>query len=238
MAVARKPAHIRDLKLMEKRYTSPFVTEDIDENHRLYWKARRQVADAVNALIEAATTSDVDPLAADTIAQSIDAITEQLKGYRNLSGVVAHAKAYGSYPVANHEMLCVGGASHPMSPGLRHWFDGEKVYGSVTFNWSYEGPPNHVHGGWVAAILDHFMGMAQVRAGNAGMTGGLDIRYHRPTPLNCELDLIANLTPLSERKMQVEAELSHKGQVTASASAVFVKPRNPIFTESIGTVPI
>ena len=112
-------------------------------------------------MIEAATTSDVDPLAADTIAQSIDAITEQLKGYRNLSGVVAHAKAYGSYPVANHEMLCVGGASHPMSPGLRHWFDGEKVYGSVTFNWSYEGPPNHVHGGWVAAILDHFMGMAQ-----------------------------------------------------------------------------
>jgi acyl-coenzyme A thioesterase PaaI-like protein len=86
-----------------------------------------------------------------------------------------------------------------------------RVYGAVTFNWSYEGPPNHVHGGWVAAILDHFMGMAQVRAGNAGMTGGLDIRYRRPTPLNCELDLVASLTPLSERKMKVDAELSHQG---------------------------
>jgi hypothetical protein len=216
---------------MDKGYSSPFITEDVDEEHREYWKARRQVATAVSALIEAATTGDIDPADANSIVSNIEALTDQLKGYRQLNGVVAHANAYGSYPVANHEMLCVGGASHPMSPGLRHWFDGDKVYGAVTFNWSYEGPPNHVHGGWVAAILDHFMGMAQVRAGNAGMTGGLDIRYRRPTPLNCELKLVASLTPLTERKMQVDAELSHEGEVTASASAVFVKPRNAIFTE-------
>ena len=218
---------------MDKGYSSPFITEDVDEEHRAYWKARRQVATAVSALIEAATTGDIDPADANSIVNNIEALTDQLKGYRQLNGVVAHANAYGSYPVANHEMLCVGGASHPMSPGLRHWFDGDKVYGAVTFNWSYEGPPNHVHGGWVAAILDHFMGMAQVRAGNAGMTGGLDIRYRRPTPLNCELQLVASLTPLTERKMQVDAELSHEGEVTASASAVFVKPRNAIFTEGV-----
>ncbi|MDG1065875.1 MAG: PaaI family thioesterase [Luminiphilus sp.] len=216
---------------MDKSYTSPFITEDIDEDHSEYWKARRQVATAVKALIEAATTSDIDPSGASAIAKSIDAITAKLKDRRQLKGVIAHANAYGSYPVANHEMLCVGGESHPMSPGLRHWFDEHKVYGAVTFNWSYEGPPNHVHGGWVAAILDHFMGMAQIYAGNAGMTGGLDIRYQRPTPLNCELDLVASLSPLSERKMKVDAELSHAGQVTASASAIFVKPRSAIFTE-------
>jgi hypothetical protein len=220
---------------MDKSYTSPFITEDIDQDHNEYWTARRQISTAVNSLIEAATTSDIDPSTASAIAKNIDTITAQLKGCRQLKGVIAHANIYGSYPVANHEMLCVGGASHPMSPGLRHWFDGDKVYGAVTFNWSYEGPPNHVHGGWVAAILDHFMGMAQVRAGNAGMTGGLDIRYRRPTPLNCELDLVASLTPLSERKMKVDAELSHQGQLTASASAVFVKPRSAIFTEGTST---
>ena len=221
---------------MDKGYSSPFITQDVDEAHREYWQARRRVSNAVSALIEAATTGDIEPSAANAIANKIEAVTDQLKGYRQLNGVVAHAHAYGSYPMANHEMLCVGGVSHPMSPGLRHWFDGDKVYGAVTFNWAYEGPPNHVHGGWVAAILDHFMGMAQVRAGNAGMTGGLDVRYRRPTPLNCELELVASLTPLSERKMQVDAELSHEGELTASASAVFVKPRSAIFTEGVTTI--
>ena len=233
--MARTASRTRDRSVMDKSFTSPFVTEDIDEGHSAYWTARRKIATAVNALIEAAITSDTDPTMASSIAESIDTITAQLKDQRQLKGVIAHANAYGSYPMANHEMLCVGGTSHPMSPGLRHWFDGDKVYGAVTFNWSYEGPPNHVHGGWVAAILDHFMGMAQVRAGNAGMTGGLDIRYRRPTPLNCELDLVAILTPLSDRKMQVEAELSHQGQVTASASALFIKPRGAIFTEGTST---
>ena len=68
------------------------------------------------------------------------------------------------------------------------------------------------------------------------MTGGLDVRYRRPTPLNCELELVASLTPLSERKMQVDAELSHEGELTASASAVFVKPRSAIFTEGVTTI--
>ena len=42
---------------MDKGYSSPFITEDVDEEHREYWKARRQVATAVSALIEAGTTS-------------------------------------------------------------------------------------------------------------------------------------------------------------------------------------
>jgi hypothetical protein len=233
--MARSASLTRGHCVMSKSFTSPFITEDIDDEHSEYWMARRQIAIAVNTLIEAATTSDIDPSEASSIADSIDNISAQLKNRRQLKGVIAHANAYGSYPVANHEMLCVGGVSHPMSPGLRHWFDGDKVYGTVTFNWSYEGPPNHVHGGWVAAILDHFMGMAQIHAGNAGMTGGLDIRYRRPTPLNCELDLVASLVPLSERKMKVEAELSYEGQITASASAVFIKPRTAIFTEGVST---
>jgi len=35
--------------------------------------------------------------------------------------------------------------------------------------------------------------------------------------------------------MKVDAELSHQGQLTASASAVFVKPRSAIFTEGTST---
>ena len=120
-----------------------------------------------------------------------------------------------------------------MAPGLRFWDDGDQVRGTVTFDWAYEGPPNHVHGGWVAAILDHFMGMAQIRAGAPGMTGGLDVRYLRPTPINCKLDLVATLDRLSDRKTRVEATLGFGDTVTATGSAVFVKPQGAIFSEGV-----
>ena len=104
------------------------------------------------------------------------------------------------WPIANHEMLCVGGDSHPMSPGLKHWLDGDVVRGSVSFNWSYEGPPQHAHGGWVAAVFDHFMGVAHMRFGKPGMTGGLELRYLQPTPLNKTLDLAAIAASTEGRK--------------------------------------
>lgn len=217
--------------MTEKRYTSPFISEDIDEHNPEYWRGRRRVAAAVRQLIEASITSDIDPHEAALLAENIDSIAAKLRESRQLKGVIAHTKAYGSFPVANHELLSVGGASQPMAPGLIHWTDGDSVRGSVFFDWAYEGPPNHVHGGWVAAVLDHFMGMAQMRTKSPGMTGGLDIRYLRPTPIECKLDLVATLTPLSDRKTQVDAELSYEGSVTASAVAVFVQPKGAIFSE-------
>lgn len=222
--------------MSDKSYSSPFFSEDIGENHSEYWIARRKVAAAVKALIEAATTSDIDVASAAQLAEDIDNVAARMREHRQLRGVIAHAKAYGSFPVANHEILCVGGASHPMAPGLRHWFDGDLVRGSVCFDWAYEGPPNHTHGGWVAAVLDHFMGMAQMRSGAPGMTGGLEVRYLKPTPLNLKLDLVAELTRLSDRKTRVDAELRCGDEVTASASAVFVKPRSAIFTEGSTTI--
>ncbi len=219
--------------MTEKSYTSPFISEDIGDLHSEHWIARRKIATAMRDLIEASTTSAIDPAEAESIADNIETMAARLRKHKQLRGVIAHAKTYGSFPVANHEMLSVGGASHPMAPGLRHWDDGDKVRGTVTFDWAYEGPPNHVHGGWVAAILDHFMGMAQIRAGAPGMTGGLDVRYLQPTPLNRKLDLVATLERLSDRKTRVEATLGCEDTVTASATAVFVKPKGAIFSEGM-----
>jgi acyl-coenzyme A thioesterase PaaI-like protein len=123
-----------------------------------------------------------------------------------------------------------------MAPGLQTWNDGDTVRGSVQFDWAYEGPPDHVHGGWVAAVLDHFMGMAQMRSGAPGMTGGLDVRYVKPTPIGKKLDLVATLERVGSRKNRVRAEMSCEGHVTAKADAVFVQPRSAIFTEGLDTL--
>ena len=57
------------------------------------------------------------------------------------------------------------------------------VIGMGTFTEPYEGPPGHIHGGYIAAAFDEVLGMAQSLTGHPGMTAGLTIRYKAPTPL-------------------------------------------------------
>ena len=54
------------------------------------------------------------------------------------------------------------------------------------------------------------------------MTGSLNISYTRPTPINADLTVEARIDEIHERKFLVTGEILHEGQVTASASAVFV----------------
>lgn len=209
--------------------SSPFLTEAVNIEESPYWSGRRNLAAAMRELIEATTISDVPPDDANALAASIRDLATEIRQHRELLGVIAYGSAHGSFPIANHEILCVGGASHPMAPGLKHWLDGEVVRGNVTFNWSYEGPPGHVHGGWVAAIFDHFMGMAHMHAGAPGMTGSLTINYLQPTPLNEPIDLIATIEPIDTRKTKVVAEMTCSGNRLATADAVFIKPKHDVF---------
>ena len=210
---------------------SPFFVEDVDAPHSAYWAGRRDVADAVRELIDAVTAADIPAEEATTISEQIRTITRRLGDYRQLRGVLAHAEAHGSLPVANHEILCVGGYSHPIAPGLRQWLDGDIVRGQVRFSGAYEGPPNHTHGGWVAAVFDHFMGMSHMRLGKPGMTGGLEVRYVKPTPLGKVIDLSATVEPAGGRKTRVFAEMTCEGEVTATAEATFIQPKHMIFHE-------
>ena len=58
------------------------------------------------------------------------------------------------------------GLMNPLAPPMRIWHDADdgewgSVNGSVTFGEPYEGPPGHVHGGYLAAIFDEVLGQAQ-----------------------------------------------------------------------------
>lgn len=61
------------------------------------------------------------------------------------------------------------------------------VVGRAVFTDLYEGPPAHVHGGFIAAAFDEVLGMAQSLTGRPGMTGRLTITYRSPTPLHAEI---------------------------------------------------
>lgn len=213
--------------------TSPFFTKDSQEADSGYWLGRRKVAAAMRDLIEAAIICDIPEDCAEEVAADIRQLITKLAPLPQRKGVLAYAQAHGNLPIANHEMLCVGGDSHPMSPGLKHWLDGDVVRGSVSFNWSYEGPPQHAHGGWVAAVFDHFMGVAHMRFGKPGMTGGLELRYLQPTPLNKTLDLAAIAASTEGRKTRMQAEMHCEGVLLATATATFIQPKQMIFMDPV-----
>lgn len=79
----------------------------------------------------------------------------------------------------------VRGLGNPIAPPLAMRIeDNNRVVGTCIFGRAYEGPPGHAHGGWIAAVFDELLGLAQALTGTPGMTAKLEINYRRPTPLH------------------------------------------------------
>ena len=66
----------------------------------------------------------------------------------------------------------------------------------------------------------------QAAAGNPGMTGKLSVRYLKPTPLNTELHLEAEVSRLDDRKTLVVGKITANDQITAEAEGLFIRPSN------------
>src|SRR5437899_8819373 len=121
-------------------------------------------------------------------ADALERYAERLAKYpisRSYEGFAESANAGDTHAFFDHSPLI--GLANPLAPPIRLAVVGDKVEGHVVFGDAYEGPPGHVHGGFVAAAFDEVLGMAQSLTGNPGMTGTLTIRYRRPTPLLTEL---------------------------------------------------
>jgi hypothetical protein len=70
--------------------------------------------------------------------------------------------------------------------------------------------------------------MAQIVGKQPGMTGVLTIRYLKPTPLNTELDLEADITVLEGRKTRVTGTMTAGDVITATCEGLFIKPKTGI----------
>jgi hypothetical protein len=170
----------------------------------------------------------------DEIAERLELQARQFANEPRLFGQMAFQADgnHGRRGEVNHELNAVGGWSNPLAPGLNMWFDGDRARGTVNCGWAYEGPPGHIHGGYVAAIFDQFMGMAQIIGKQPGMTGTLKVRYLRPSPLNTELQLEAWLDRVEGRKTIISAEIRNGDSITATCEALFIRPRDGLGLEN------
>ena len=202
--------------------TSPY---DPGSQEATYWQARQRLASATRALNEKLVSTDIDPELAAVLTEKIEGLAAELRQAQQVTGLVDMAKRgqRGTIDDVMGELVSVGGRSHPCSPELRWQEASNRITGTVKFGQAFEGPPGHVHGGWVAGVLDHLMGMTHVRTGHPGMTGGLSVRYLKPTPLNQVIEVSAQATELDDKRTEVKAEMRFGETTTATAEAIFVR---------------
>lgn len=205
---------------------SVYSSKELAPPRNDYWAARRGVADSLRALQEHVQTSGMNTdqlLALNAGLQAqLQALPESPKLYGRKAWLAA--KDFGGFGVLHTEVTPIMGQSNPLSPRLSIWFEGDKVYGAVTYGWMYEGVDSIAHGGWVAAVFDEFLGAAQALSSKVGMTAKLTTQYHKPTPLNKELSLLAWLEEHDGRKTRVKAEMRDGETLTASCEGLFVLP--------------
>jgi len=87
----------------------------------------------------------------------------------------------------------------------------------------YVGPPDLVQGGVIALLFDDIMGSVLVVNNYGAMTGTLEVRYEKPTPVAKELLWTGKIDKIEGRKIYVSAELWEGKTRTARAEGVFVK---------------
>ncbi len=94
---------------------------------------------------------------------------------------------------------------------------------TATFGHAYDGHAGLVHGGFVAATLDHVLGVVASTSEGTSLTGTLTVRYRRPTPAHVELTCRGEVDRVEGRKVFCRAELRHGETVVAEADGLFFR---------------
>jgi hypothetical protein len=219
---------------IKPRVFNPFESEEISPPYSDHWDAKRRVAQAIRKLTDVLVTSTPPTDELHAIADKLESQAASFASSKRLYGMLEFIRdgEHGSQGEVSHELNALAGWSNPLSPGLNMWLEGNKAYGTVNCGYAYEGPPGFIHGGYVAAIMDQFLGMAQIVGKKPGMTGTLSIRYRRPTPLNTDLQLEAEVTRLEGRKTLVKGEMRVGDVVTATCEGLFIRPKNGLPSEA------
>lgn len=183
----------------------------------------RRVAGTTRQVIDRLFASKAPVDALERAAGHLDAALAELDAHprgRLYEGFAESANAGDTEAFFDHSPIM--GLANPLAPPLRLEVRDGVVHGSARFGAAYEGPPNSVHGGYIAAAFDELLGLAQSLGGAPGMTGTLTVRYRRPTPLHVPLRFEGTLDRSEGRKRFTTGRLFAGDELTAEAEGLFI----------------
>jgi acyl-coenzyme A thioesterase PaaI-like protein len=192
--------------------------------------ARKAAAAAVRRLGHALLAHEVDAGYLWRVAEQVDALAaeaERAGPRRRDVGELTRRMFEEDVPdrarVVHFDECFVSGPWNPLGIGIAVARDGDVVSARVTLGVAFEGAPGMAHGGIVAALFDDVLGYLLTLYRVPGFTGELTVRYHQPTPVGELLELRGWVTERERRRLHTAAELRARGQLVASATAVFVE---------------
>lgn len=112
---------------------------------------------------------------------------------------------------------------NPFGIPLEIRYAGETARASLVAGALLEGPPDSLHGGFSAHVMDCMLGGLVQATGTKAVTGTLELRYVNRTPLDAELDLFAEVTSRSGRKIHAQGWIEHDGLRCVEATGLFVR---------------
>jgi len=116
---------------------------------------------------------------------------------------------------------------------IQSYWDGEASVCTFRPHAYHIGFPGFVYGGLIASLVDcHACGTAAAaayardgRAPDSGpayrfVTGTLNVKYLRPTPIDTDLELRATIRGIKGRKVTVDVTLSAQGEVRVTSEVI------------------
>ena len=90
----------------------------------------------------------------------------------------------------------------------------------------FQGWKGMVHGGIISALLDEVSAYAAMTVADIVVTGELKTRFLKPVPVEQEITATAKVINPTRRTVMVEATLTMRGEILASAEAKMVIVRS------------
>lgn len=116
----------------------------------------------------------------------------------------------------------VSGQANPMGVAITVHREGDDAVARVGFGPAFEGAPGRAHGGVVAAVFDDTLGFVLSMVQTPAFTGQLTVSYLAPTPVGEDLEFRARLRERNGRKLLIEGEERHDGQLVATCEVLFI----------------
>lgn len=91
----------------------------------------------------------------------------------------------------------------------------------------HEGPPDLLHGGFGAALLDAVLGVLVMAEVTPAFTAELTVAFHHPTPIGDVIHVDGRIVEVKARTVIAEGTIRHNGRVTMSARGIFVAAAIP-----------
>lgn len=203
----------------------------VSEVMRTAPKALSPLAAETHALIEQVlrTVDGAEGFSADVAwaAEQVVAIRKRLAPHARLPDLNLGRPADPTAGRPFYVSGVLGGPHHPMTMPIELTTSDSVTTGRVNLDIAWEGPPDCVHGGYVAHLVDCIMGQHNLNVGIPGMTGTLTIRYRQPTPLRTDLRFEVRTDERVGRKITAKAEIWAGEALCAEADGIFIVPARP-----------